>query len=321
MSANLREARVLYIAYRTASGRKPATILKDDQCLTALIHFYGDIPLDDIQIDRFFTARSFLSASYRNSHLSVFRGFFEFCRKRGLMSERDIMWGYEHTANPPAEKKYIPVDDFPTLIESAENSRDRMIIALGLYLFVRQGEITGIRVGDVSGTHIGVRIWKTNQFDRMQINLELGLELSRWLSSYTRQVGAPLHPSWPLVPVLSPSWGRLVPDQSRPLQRPYRATQRALARMGWTDTEIDGEGGHLLRRSGARAMYFSLRDREGNERAMAFVQRRLHHAKRAQTEAYIGVTADQKEMDDLLVHRPMFATPDRENVIQFRRRT
>lgn len=229
------------------------------------------------------------------------------------------MFGYEHAPNPPAEKKYIPAEQFIDLLDAAEEPRDRIVVALGLFLFVRQGEITGLRVGDVGRTHIGVRVWKTSQFDSMQVNQELRAELSEWFVTYARRVGQPLRPDWPLVPALTPSWGKLVPDVTRPLQRPYRATQRALARMGWTDAEIDGEGGHLLRRSGGRAMYLELRDRQGNERAMSFVQRRLHHAKREMTERYIGVSADQKEMDDLLVDKPMFAAIPRDNVIPFRR--
>lgn len=321
MSATLKVAKQDYITFRIASGRKNSTITKDMQCLRALLEFYGNVELDDINLDRFFASDRFRSASYRNSHVSVFRSFFEFCRNRGLMSpDRNPMFGYEHSPNPPAEKKYIPVGKFTDLLDAADEPRDRIVIALGLYLFVRQGEITGLKIRDVGRTHIGVRVWKTNQFDSMQVNTELRAELSEWLAIYARRLGA-LQPDWPLVPVLTPSWGKLVLDPSRPLLRPYKATQRALTRMGWTDDEIDGEGGHLLRRSGARALYFELRDMQGNERAMSFVQRRLHHSNRQQTERYIGVTADQKEMDDLLVDKPMFTTATRENVIPFRRRS
>jgi hypothetical protein len=90
--------------------------------------------------------------------------------------------------------------------------------------------------------------------------------------------------------------------------------------LGWTDEEIDGEGGHLLRRSGARALYFHLRDNLGNERAMALVQRRLHHANRAMTERYLGITAADSELDDLLLGKRMFAVPDSlAAVLPFRR--
>jgi integrase len=257
----------------------PIGVLRDD---AVEVHFLNDL-------DDFFSAAAFDSSSYFNSHVSVFRDFFKWCRARGIVPMNfDPMFGREHAPNPPAEKKYIPVEQFGDLLSAAENPRDRMIVALGLYLFLRQGEISTLRVEDIRDDRIGVRVWKTGQFDRMQINTELAEELVRWLRVYRP-------PSGFLCPSTRLEWGHRVHDPNRQFLRPYKAVQRALASLGWEDEEIDGEGGHLLRRSGARALYFALRD-QGSERAMALVQRRLHHKNRDMTERYIGVTADDAEL-------------------------
>jgi integrase len=323
MSLTLKTVKVEYIAFRKGSGRKPATILKDEQCLVALVTFYGDIPVDQItNLERFFSPERWSSPAYRNSHVSVFRSFFEFCRKRGYAPLNfDPMYGLEFAPNPAKDKKFIPVEEFPALLDAAQNPRDRIIIALGLYLFVRQGEITGLRVSsyDTDEKRIGVHVYKTNQFDRMQVNSELADELARWLNHY-RKSSSFVSPSAYLVPPRTPTQGQLTYMPTRPFSRPYRATQGALAALGWTDDEIDGEGGHLLRRSGARALYFHLRDGLGIERSMALVQRRLHHANRAMTERYLGITAADSELDDLLLGKRMFAVPDSlADVLPFRR--
>lgn len=313
----LRTAVIEYVAFRNTSGRKPATILKDEQCLSNLITFFGaTYEVAQIKkLDEFFSTAAFLSSSYNNSHVSVFRGFFNFCRHRGYMPLNvDPMYGREQRPNSAKEKKYIPVEQFPVLLDSATDPRDRIIIALGLYLFLRQGEIATLKLSDIDGDRIGVRVWKTNQFDRMQINSELSEELKRWLAVYG-------HPAGVLVPSKRPHWGKLIYDPTQPFTKPYKAIQRALARMGWQDEEIDGEGGHLLRRSGARALYFALKD-QGHERAMALVQRRLHHKNREMTEVYIGVTADDAELDKVILGKPMFAFASQENnVIPLRRVT
>jgi integrase len=307
---------VEYLSFRQGSGRKPATLLKDGQCLTALLTFYGsETEVSAINLNDFF--QNFVgSASYRNSHVSVFRGFFEYARKRGHCPlDFDPMYGFEHAPNPPKDKKYIPVELFPELLNATDDARDRFIVATGLYLFLRQGEISTLRVGDVHSDRIGVAIWKTNQFDRMQINYELSVEIARWLAVYRRE--AVVGPNTYLVPSTTYLWGKRTYNPAIPLERPYRAVQRALARLGWQDEEIEGEGGHLLRRSGARAMYFALLN-QGSERAMAMVQRRLHHATRAMTERYIGITAIDSEMDETLIGKPMFPVAQDAKVIPIR---
>lgn len=313
----LKDAVVLYIEFRKNSGRKPATLLKDMQCLIALMGTYGESEVSMLtDVDNFFNSRDSWSASYFNSHVSVFRSFFEFCRKRGFMPhDSDPMYGREHAPNPAKDKKYVPVEQFPLLLNAAEDGRDRFIIAVGLYLFLRQGEISTLKVGDVHSERIGVAVWKTNQFDRMPINYELGVEIARWLAVYRRS--AVVGPNSFLVPTTTFVWGKRSYQPATKLDRPYLAVKRALARMGWEDEEIEGEGGHLLRRSGARALYFALLN-QGSDRAMAMVQRRLHHSSRAMTERYIGITAIDSVMDEALMGKPMFPVAPDAKVLPFR---
>jgi integrase len=312
MGAQLASAVAEYVGHRSTAGRKPATVKKDRECLAALLSHYGDVPLGTLaEVDSFFRMKvPLVGASNINSHVAVFRSFFEWCRHRDYTT-LDPMYGREYLPVPPEEKRYIPQGDFSSVLNAARIPRDRMVIALGFYLFSRQGEIATLRVADVGRTHILVRLHKTNELDRMQINSELGAELRRWHEAYSSAVGI-LRPEFYLTPALERGSRKLRPTVEH--SRCYRSIQRALTDLGWEDEEIDGEGGHLLRRSGARALYLHLREQTGAHHAMDVVQRRLHHANRAMTERYIGIKVTDQEMDDLLVGKPMFPERAESNI-------
>ena len=85
----------------------------------------------------------------------------------------------------------IPVERFPDLLDAAGSARDRMVVAIGLYTFMRGSEIQLLRVNSVDFRDgvIHMRRQKTNEDDSMPICLELREELVRWLAFYRQNCG------------------------------------------------------------------------------------------------------------------------------------
>ena len=151
-------------------------------------------------------------------------------------------------------------------------------------LLLRISEVLDLRVGDVdlSSKKVNVRIFKTGDIDSMPMMFELEQELRRHLIWLTTQVGE-LKPDYHLVPGTN-GHGKFVP--TKPARRPADIIKKGLTRIGWED--VRGEGGHTLRRTGARLLLMRLED-EGIDRAMRIVHHMLHHKNMAQTEHYLGL--------------------------------
>lgn len=232
---------------------------------------------------------------------------------------------------PPVPRLRVPVTEFERLLECAERPEDRMLVALGVYLFLRAGEATAITMADVdldTGT-IRAHIKKTNQFDEMPICFELDQELRRWLTIYAAD--HPLEPTSPLIPARLPfqSWlevtGESIYSKDRPMGLPARRVQLTLARAGYDVRGDDGksnrEGVHTLRRSGARA-YFDEMCASGSVRdnVLRHVMSMLHHASVVTTERYLGLEADREKRDLHLRGKRMFQQASRDNVVALNER-
>lgn len=162
----------------------------------------------------------------------------------------------------------------------------------------------------------------------MPICAELDAELRLWLTRYAEQVG-PLRPNHFLLPrrqsvgTVHNDAGRIVghemtyfpEDRVRSLGRVVRPV---LEQAGFPVVDhagrSAGEGAHTLRRSGARALFDQWAN-HGYDNALRMVQSMLHHSSIAQTERYIGVTADRRSRDELLRGKPMFPI-DNNNVVR-----
>lgn len=331
-----------YLHSRAARGMSSGTRRNDRRTLRRLLLEIGNIQvrsITDAHIDRFFATliRDGLDQSTMNTYLANLKVFFRWTRARGYMP-RD----YDPTAERrpyrlvPRARQRVPVDRFEQMLDSCEHPRDRIVVALGLYLFLRAGEITTLRWKDVDldAGEVCVVIHKTRQRDVMPICAELDAELRRWATWVTERHGPP-DSDWYLAPVKERPRPAVLPDgRSRfrvdeepgviptlPYRQVHRTVQDALRAIGMDTRREDGssrfEGGHTLRRSGARALYDQLSER-GHDRAIQQVRVMLHHASGTMTEKYLGVEVETKQRNDLIRGKRMYAVAD-ENIVPLRR--
>ena len=273
-------------------------------------------------------------------YLSILSSFSKWCQHMKYMPlTNNPMATVTKLKSTPRERVMVKARDFPRLLDCASTPHDRIVTALGLYLFLRQSEIANLRIGSVdldAGT-ANVHIIKTKDRAVMPICRELDTELRRWLAWYAndvRDTHGPLQQTWYLVPsrhaalmkndgtgfkggkAMFPATGNCRPEDM--LRNVHRYAQRPLARFGVPLRGLDGtstmEGVHTLRRSGARALFDSLVD-QSTDGALKKVQAMLHHKHSKMTEHYLGLKAEERELDDLLRGKPMFPQQESANVI------
>jgi integrase len=325
-----------FIESRKSEGYALATLRNYTYNLNRLIRHAGSRNTGTIttsDIDQVFAAavQDLTSASMNNLQACL-QAFFKWCRQRGRISrDHDPLAGRRFRKVIPMEKRRVPVGQFPALLDAAVNPRDRMIVALGLFLLLRQSEIADLRIGDVNleSGQITARIFKTKDMDVMPISRELDVELRRWLTLYAEQCG-PLQHHWFLAPsrrftgedwgpggVLPNRLGRLLPETRCP--HVVGAVQRALKGIGWEMRRPDGKpewhGAHVLRRSAARAIFDELAA-EGYDGALRTVQSFLHHASSQMTERYLGLEVDRAIRDKKYQGAAMFPSLSAGNVVR-----
>ena len=326
--------------------RADRTIRNYEQTLRRFLEVNGNLLLKNIRedhVEKYFehAARTRGPASLNIDRVAL-NTFFEWARKgRRMKPDHDPMWNIDAFKVFRKERRRVHVDDFPRLLDAAGHPRDRMVIALGLYLFLRQSEMISLKVEDVdldAGT-IFVTVHKTKKQELMPISRELDEELRRWLTYYTNDVG-PLKPEYPLLPrlrrpvgVYDPKTGRIVKsvlpkpeiDPTKPLKSHVETiAQKALKKIGFPIDEVTktgrarGEGIHTLRRSGARAYFDELQAMEPVRDpqtgrvipVVAYpirrVQAMLNHDSIQSTEEYLGLEIDRWERDLLVRGRYMY---------------
>jgi integrase len=292
-------------------------------------------------VDTFFAAMQSKhhSPGTLNNHLFTLRHYFKWCTRRKYRSVGDDPSAGRRPFKPPERRRLmIPRQDFGKLLDAATHPRDRMVVALGLYLFLRQGEVASLRLGDVDldeGT-VHVTVHKTGQIDPMPITKQLDRELRRWFTWYSVDAG-PLQPDWYLCPSkLPPKFASTGQRRLAPVVRPtgnLRPTakmthvedcaKRALLAAGFPIRDAEGkstmEGIHTLRRSGARALFDDMADNRGYDGAGRLVQAMLHHKNFTMTERYLQIDLDRKRRDDILRGQSMFTEVDTSNVVELRK--
>lgn len=328
-----------------ANAYSKNTIRNHERAARYLLLHVGNIQARSVtpkHIDSYFAKRKSekLGAGSLNVELVGLRALF-----RHAVQRRYIAAGTEPTAHRrpfrevPRDRLRIPAAEFPRLLEAAEHPRDRIVVALGIYLFLRQSEVRELRVRDVDLTHLTltVRIQKTRELDYMPISEELERELRAWLTYYASHLDRELDGDDYLVPSKTPplflpgldprdNWARAKMqaklNPSKPIHKPELAVQRALAAFGMPLRGDDGrslsEGVHTLRRSGARALFDQLVS-EGYDGAMRTVQSMLHHKSVTTTERYLGVGLDAQRRDDVVRGKAMFPVAEK-NVLRMENR-
>lgn len=327
-----------YLRFRKTQV-KPNT-LKNDECwLRQFLTHTGNLyvrSVGPVHVDTFFAqGADRWGQSSLNLITTVLKTFFKYCRQRKwLGKDSDPAELYRTRKVPKAEMLRVPVSEFNVLLDAATYPRNRMLIALGLFLFLRASEIKLLRIGDVDLDlgEIAVTITKTDDSDIMRINPQLDRELRRYLTWYA-QLHGPLNPDWFLIPgknsicwVRNPETGKLVPDpmsgevKMRPFRMitmPERVVQDALEQCRYPTY---WQGVHTLRRSGARAFYNELCDRMGDNSALEVVSSMLHHKTLVMTQRYLGISDSRKRRDKVVMDGPMFsALEPAQNVVQIQR--
>jgi len=280
-----------------------------------------------------------------NLYMSMVSGFCTWARHRKYLPMGNNPMATVTTLQlGDKDRLRVPASDFPRLLDCARTPHDRIVTALGLYLFLRQSEVANLRVGgvDLDAGTIKVTVSKTRvaggKIYVMPISEELDVELRRWLTWYANDVrdehGA-LQPTWFLVPRRNaplmtndgtgfkggraawPDTGNCLPTMK--LINVHRFAQRPLERLGVPMRGLDGastmEGVHTLRRSGARALFDSLVERGEGDGALKKVSAMLHHKHTQMTQHYLGIRADEKELMDMLKGKPMFPRSESANVV------
>lgn len=335
-STQLSDAIAEYRLHMEARGLEPRTIKNNLQPVTRGLAEWGNIQTGSItgqHIDRLFRKAQW-GPSTRNLYLGSLRGFFTWCRREGhIAKDFDPTAGWGTMRTPRRDRFRLDVEDFPLLLDACKHPRDRFVCALGLFTFLRGGEIASLRVADLDLTRFELTIWrhKTKEDDVLPVCQELAEEAERWLAWYRQDTNrVPLDPNWFLVPAKLPNRTRqnplthrieVVEDELAPLRptkqmtHPYRAVQRALAALGY---EVRGEGEHTLRRSGARALFDTLRD-QGYDGALMRVSSFLGHKDTRITEHYIGLSLERTKRNESFAGKPMFAKDETAIVLPLNR--
>lgn len=329
----LSEAVDEFLESRLARGFSPNTNRTSRQALDRLLEEAGNLYVKSIgpkHIDAVFSAKAAVwSKATGQLMLTHYRSFFAWCRQRGYISkDTDPCAGWKIRKQKPADALRIPVTRFNELLDAAEHPRDRMYVALGLFLFLRSSEITALKIKhvDLAAGTIKVKIFKTDDLDHMPISEELDAELRRYLTWYTERHGVP-DPEWYLVPAKDAPVVKWVEGQLtvmnkisrlRPLRQmgqPYLMVRRIVESLGYSGHRV---GGHTLRRSGARAYFDHLGD-EGYDRALQRVRAMLHHSTASMTELYLGLDVEKHQRDERLRGQTMFPAMKRQaNVLELK---
>lgn len=309
-----------YLAHLKARGLATSTVKMHNVLLNRWLDLVGNTSIHMIRpqhVERFFAGGGW-SGKTQNLYLSVFRQFVAWNHRHGyLPKDVDPTEGWRNVRTEVKEQFWLPVDEFGALLDAADNARDRAVIALGLYTFLRGSEVASLRIQDVDFERntINVYRWKTKQADTMPMCLELREELERWLREYKRLMVFALLPEWHLVPtrlsIIDPVTGRYsttIEAELKPevrLFKPYECVKRALLELNY---DPKGTGAHTLRRSGARALFDRLRS-EGYDGALRRVSAMLGHKDTKTTEIYLGLSLERQQRNELLAGKPMF--PDK----------
>lgn len=347
----LDEAITMYKRFRVAEGKSKSALTQDAITLQRLLKTVGgNLYMENVNnthvVNTMISIAQTCSARTRANHFYNLQNFFKFCATSGQCMPRfhDPMMGMKVPSFTVEERRRLPVQYFPVVLDAARNRRDRILIAAALYLLSRANELTNIRIGDLNLNDGRIRVniskirsRKRASTDLMPITKEFDRELREWLMIYQDHLGY-LDPTWYLIPALSTPVhsgnrrngspfvtgfrsGRcqvLCPD--RFVQQPHRIAARALRDIKWLGEDETGEGMHTFRRAGARARFDALRA-IGYDGALRQVQALLHHAHSEMTEHYIGLDLDKLERDEALIGQDMYpqlTNPEIINLAEFR---
>ena len=302
-----------YLAHSKARGLAPHTNRCRASSLYRLQNTIGNVVLWTVeakQVDRVFQQHDWAPAT-RNQKLTHYKVFFTWARARGYMHrDSNPLFGWRMETLPRPDRLRIPHEEWPRLFGACQTPVDTITVATGLYLFLRASEQQALKVGDVDLAHGEIAVYrqKTKDYDHMPISEELDGFLRAHLTWLAEQGCA--QPDHYLIPTRTHSThvngkyakntGVLNPHRSVP--KIHEVVQPILTRAGYPQHK---EGGHTLRRSGARA-YFDQLATDGYDGALRRVQAMLGHTHSAMTEQYLGLNLDRRQRNQAISGKPMF---------------
>lgn len=250
-----------------------------------------------------------------NRYRSVLKVFFDYALMMRWVDVNPMDGIGMARPDAPKQRLLLNAGELVALLDATANPAERIACAIGMNTGLRANDIRHLTVFDASlasGT-IQTEIRKTRKFDVKPITMELHRELIRWLDTYASLMGlndrGELENDWLLVP----TYRRLAPREVSPWpiadlrpydphSHPWRLVQRPLMALGYP---TKGEGFHTLRRSSARALFESLRERgDGRDHALMIVKDFLNHSSVVQTEHYLGLNQERTLRDALLKDQP-----------------
>lgn len=309
----IQEAIPEYLAHLRARNLSEATIRTRRISLQELGRSAGRIVLWNVTaryLDKIFGEHPDWSVGTRNNRLSHYKHFFGWARARGYMHrDSDPLFGWKFAKQTTTPMLRIPVSEWDVLYNACSLPRERMVLSLGLFLFLRAGEIKTIQLKHINLENNEIEIFrsKTQQWDTMPICSELGKELRTYLTWCANQITP--QPEQFLIPASRVQAGAngfikgsIQYDWTRSYGQIHDVVQPILKRAGYPTLN---QGEHTLRRSGARA-YFDSMISSGFDGALRRVQSMLGHAHASMTERYLGLELDRHRRNADLRGLPMF---------------
>lgn len=310
-----------YVAHLRAKGRADNTVASYQTLFNRALVEWGDIAtntVEPIHIDRLMAAAGW-SASTQSQYVSQLRAFWKWlraCRYTWPDHDPTATWGALKV--PEKEHMRVPRHDFWNLLEAAKHPRDRAVVAVSLFTFLRGSEIVSLRWRDVRFDEgiLKVKRHKTKTLDDLAISNELREELVRWQNWYRSDQGI-IKADWFVTPskgpdfyIQNPDTGRLMVDRNRlarlkpdvKLGKPYECVQRSLKACGY---DTHGQGVHTIRRSGAYERFRVLSE-QGTDMAIMEVASTLGHSDIRTSQRYIGWNMAREKRNENIIGRDMF---------------
>lgn len=338
ISASLSDAIEEFQDSRKARGVAAGSLRNERVVLRQFLGVVGNIFVHNVtgaHVDKWLAEYSYKAPATLNRDQTFMRQFFEWCRGRNYSrKDQDPMAGVRSRKTRLRDALFIDKEDFGKVLDAAQDGRDRIVVALGLYMFLGRAELRALRwshvhIEDPNPELWYVQVWrqKTGKYDEKPVSEELAKELRRWRLEYGARMGEPVQPDWHVVPAFSvgtiyagkpiPLWERtIVPD--KPYWKTELTTKRVLGSLGYTEDDLMREGNHTFRRSGARALYNELvwDGSISHDGAGQIVQSMLGHSSFTTTERYLRLDLDKKRRRDILAGRPMFTVKEPAEVVQ-----
>jgi integrase len=322
----LSDARDAYLTHRSSTGIAENTVKNDRQAIRRLIDTVGDIRMADLGPGHMDALISSMLAGGRfapgtvNVTQSSLSAWFRWARARGYMGMmQDPIADRRYVPAQPTPKLIIPLGDFPRVIDSVDEPRDKALIIAGLFLMLRQSEICDLRVRDLDlqAGYIDVRRFKTYSKDRLPITPDARPYFAEWMITYQECAGL-LRKDDYLIPARENigqfgSAYRLRPD--RPISRSADIVRRVLEPLGFSDTRM---GVHILRRSAARAAFDEMAA-DGYDGALRTVAAWLGHKSVTTTELYLQIDLDRASRDKRFTSQPLYPSLQATNVVPLRK--